>query len=265
MNNQGISPYERISQMIESISLEETISEREKVELKIELFEKYTQWTEQDYNCYNELLEKLKYVRGHKGSTQELGGVLEEIVTFIFDKSFVYEVYKNKRSSTNEIDQFVVLSDKGLQSISQLGISKDILPTNQDYFLCECKNYKDKVGVTWVGKFNTLLEVSGKCNLGLIFSYEGLAGKETNWESSHGLTKIILSLSEPDKRRYILDFNIKDFELLKDKSYNIFKIIRTKKAALEGCLNSHKLLEDVHEGYEEVKSIYLEIKDKKKG
>lgn len=257
MNSIGLTPLQRIKRQIEAT---DGLNERDKVELQVAMLNNFIKWTDDDYRVYEVLLGELEKVkRKRKPSTTELGLALENIVDFIFNKSFMYKVHSNKRSSTHEIDQFIVLTDAGIQAMHSLGISRELLPTTQHYFLGECKNYKKPVGTTWVGKFNTLMEVSGKCQLGIIFSCEGLTGKEHNWESSHGLTKVIHYSSDPNAKRYILDFNMLDFKSLKDKSVNVFDIIKSKKRALEGCLNSQQLLNDRHEGYDDIKDIFKEI------
>ena len=51
-----------------------------------------------------------------------------------------------------------------------------------------------------------------------------------------------------------------DFELLNEnRNINVFDIIKSKKRALEGCLDSQQLLADKHEGYEDIKDIFDEI------
>lgn len=189
-----------------------------------------------------------------------MGKNLENIVDFIFEKSVIYKVHSNKQSSTHEIDQFIVLSDEGIQLIEELKLSKELLITKQKYFLCECKNYKDKVPATWVGKFNTLLEVSGKCQVGILFSYKGLTGRENSWEDAHGLAKIIYYLGDNNSKRYIIDFNINDFELLnKNRNTSIIEIIKNKKIAVEIGISSQKLLEDKHDSYDNIATLFQEL------
>lgn len=267
MCNNGEKTIAEIMNMIDNVS---GITEREKTETKFKLFSKYIEWTEDDYKKYNELLDELVNIRNElkkqKGKkdksivTKSVGDALEDVVDFIFEKSFFYKVHKNKRTSTNEIDQFVVLSNKGKLALADTGFTKDMLISLQEYFLCECKNYSEKVAATWIGKFNTLLEVSGKCSVGLVFSYEGMTGKEDNWYDAHGLTKIIYRLSDDKDRRYILDININDLELLRTKPNNIYEIIQNKKQAMMSNVKSEKFYES-NEGKEEVKKIYEELVD----
>lgn len=243
-----------------------TIDEKEKIKIKTQKFYEYIKWTDEQYEEYVKLYENLKKVNTHKkdGSknyknTKEKGDALESIVDFIFDKSFFLNVHPNKRNSTNEIDQFVVISDYGKQALHEYNWSKSFLGLNQDYMMCECKNYDDKVASTWVGKFNTLLTCCGNCQLGIIFSYNGLTGEENNWYDAHGLTKIIYRISSEDKKTFVLDFNKKDFKLLLDRDNNIFSIINSKKKSLISGVKSYNFLKDSHESQEKIIKIYDEI------
>lgn len=249
-----------LSDILKQVDSCDTLTEQEKIEVKFASFKKYSQWYSKDYEQYEELLDKLKKAKRKKNhTTKEIGDALENIVDFIFEKSFFYKVFPNKRTSTHEIDQFVILSQKGKQVLHELGITREVLIAQQDYFLCECKNYKESIAATWVGKFNTLLDVTGDCEVGIIFSYKGLTGEENNWYDAHGLSKVIYRLSPEGKKRYILDFSIKDFESLRNPTNDIFSIVEAKKKALIANVKSPKLYEETHEGYEQVKLIYESI------
>jgi hypothetical protein len=257
-NGHGLSP----AQLFDLIDQADFSSEKERVDAKLDVFRKYTLWSSEHYSQYEELLKRLKSVkRKTNASTSEIGDALENLVTFIFEKSYFYKVYPNKRTGTNEIDQFVVLSEKGKQAIADYKFSPELLGVSDGYFLCECKNYKETVGSTWVGKFYTLLKVSGDCKLGIIFSCEGLTGSEHTWYDAHGLTKVIYRMSEDNNKTYILDFNMADFDSLLDRKNTIFKIINRKKEALTSCIKSMKLYEDDCEGAEEIQNIYHEIQN----
>jgi hypothetical protein len=117
-------------------------------------FEELTVWKDSDYLEFKKLLDKLKASNGADGiKTTEKGIALEDLVKFIIKKTYFYKVYGNVTTGTNEIDQVVILSDEGKQALEQFEISRDIIPIYSDLFLCECKNYKNSLGVTWVGKF----------------------------------------------------------------------------------------------------------------
>lgn len=251
-----------LADIIDDIDKIDCASEQDKISAKLKLFNKFISWTDNDYAEYDQLLDNLKKIkRKRTASTKDIGNALEAVVTFIFNKSFFYKVYPNRSTSTNEIDEFVVLSNNGKQALFEYGFTKELLISSEDYFLCECKNYKDAVGSTWVGKFNTLLDICGNCEVGIIFSCSGLTGDENSWYDAHGLTKVIYRISQENKKRFILDVNIKDLELLRNKERNIFDIIKNKKLALIANVKSKNLHMDIHEGTDKVKAIYDDIID----
>lgn len=253
----------QIMKLIDNIDI---LDEKKKIEIKVRKFYEFIQWTDEQYEEYKKLYEKLENVNQSKKNgpknyenTKEKGDALENIVDFIFNKSFFLKVHPNKRNSTNEIDQFIVISDYGKQALHEYNWNKSFLGLNQDFMICECKNYNKKVASTWVGKFNTLLDCCGNCQLGIIFSYHGLTGNENNWYDAHGLTKIIYRLSSENKKTFILDFNKNDFKLLLDKNYNIFTIIDSKKKSLISGVKSYNFLKDDEEKTNKIIEIYNEI------
>lgn len=130
------------------------------------------------------------------------GKLLENLTRYLLLQSSLYSVKSNLRNNTNEIDLLLQLNDFGDEV-------KDILPEcMHDDIVMECKNYDKNIGVTWVGKFASLLD-SQRANLGVIFSYNGLAGRN-EWDSSKGLVKKIYLR----KNVAILNFYLHDFELI---------------------------------------------------
>lgn len=248
--------------MSKGLSIAEILELKKTDKEKVDDFYAFSGWSPDDYKEYDTLLKQLKNSYGkckddseEKIITKRKGDALEDIVNFIINKSYFLEVYPNKRTSTNEIDQLIVISDYGKQSLYSNGFTRELLQFQGDFFLGECKNYDDKVGVTWVGKFNTLLKICGDCKFGIIFSYEGLTGKENNWEAAHGLTKVIYKVSDEKNRKYILDFNINDFEELSKEGTNFFKLIKAKKLALATSCKTEALYYDC-DGKEELRKIY---------
>lgn len=246
-----------ITQMMKLLDEADYISEREKIEAKLKWLYGYVKWTDDNFEEYKLLLDKL---RTKKNNTKEIGAALEDVVSFIFEKSIIYDVYKDQRTGTNEIDHFVVLNNHGKQALHEYSISKELLITKQDYFVCECKNYKETVSATWVGKFNTLLEVSGQCEVGIIFSYEGLSGEENKWYASHGLTKIIYRISDENKKRFIIDINYNDLEELYVNRDNIFNLIDRKKKSLISSIDSNKFYYHGDNDIKEMEELYNKCK-----
>ncbi|NCT39912.1 acetylglutamate semialdehyde dehydrogenase [Bacillus sp. EB93] len=162
-------------------------------------------FTGEEQKEYIKLLETFKTTNSSRSSTKEKGKALEEIVQYILDKSAVFEVYSNVRTSSNEIDILARLNAKGKYFKGQG------LLDFHDSFLSECKNYNKKVDVTWVGKFYSLVKYT-KNNLGILFSYKGLSGDK--WHNAVGLTKKLYLLEEDE--RYIIDFNYNDFKKLSE-------------------------------------------------
>lgn len=223
-------------------------------------FKEYTRWDDDIYNDYNLLLEELKRTNSNKSIlAKDKGKALENIVTFIIEKSNILDVYENIRTGTNEIDQVVILNDDAIFLHDTYNISPKYMGIDSDYFICECKNYEDSVGGTWVGKFYSLLRISGNCRLGIIFSYKGLSGKEDDWRDAHGITKIIYRIEPEDEKIYILDFNIKDFERIYSNKETFFEIIKSKKKALKINASSEKLMEK-HDNEEKLKEVIDRLK-----
>lgn len=252
--------------MSKGLTTAEILKLKKDNEKAVELFYGFSAWTDEDYQVYEKLLEQLELsykscAKENKKlgvTTKNKGDALEGIVNFIIEKSYFLEVYDNNKTATNELDQIVVISDYGKQALEYNNISSSLLNLEGDFFLGECKNYDGKIGVTWIGKFNTLLNVCGNCKLGIIFSYDGLTGKENNWEAAHGLTKVIYTLSPLNEKKYIIDFNIYDFKALSDKNNNFFNILKAKKLALGiGCKSEN--LYQPHESAKELQDIYVKM------
>jgi len=198
------------------------------------IFKEITRLSEPEKIQYDNLLMKLIDVNDKRKdySDNEKGKALEEIVAFLFDKSSVFKVHSNIRTSTNEIDHLVTFNQKGKKF-------RDYIRITGEYFLSECKNYKTKIGVTWVGKFFSLLTVQ-PCKFGIIFSYHGLSG--SGWNYGIGLTKkLFLTREKLEDRTFVIDFNIRDFERIKTGN-NLLDIIEAKMTALYTDTNfSHHL------------------------
>lgn len=171
------------------------------------LFKTITGFKEEEKLTYQQKLSHFKSLHQPtiNAGTQEKGKALEELVTFLFNTTSIFKVLENVHTSTNEIDLIMTLNSRG-NRLSAEGFLDDKF----NIFLAECKNYKKTIGVTWVGKFWSLLN-SSPAKLGIIFSYHGLSGK--NWADGIGLTKkIYMSKERIEDKIYIIDFNIEDFE-----------------------------------------------------
>lgn len=166
---------------------------------------------------YN-IIKKGKLTRSQKGKK------LEELTSLLFEKSVknLFDVYRNCRTSTNEVDLLIRWTEKARLS----GINNAFLCFGES-FLCECKNYDGPVNVTYVGKFCSLMTVAST-KLGIMVSWDGVSGR-TKWNDSKGLIKKI-ALHE---NKYIIVIDKTDIELICYKKKNLFSIIYDKYTALK--------------------------------
>ncbi|MGL5711927.1 MAG: hypothetical protein ACRCX2_02835 [Paraclostridium sp.] len=181
-------------------------------------------FSKENLENYKVLLNKFKDSVELKKNSK--GKLLEELVSFIFTNIDLFEIHENIHTSTNEIDQLIILSDLG-----KLFKSDGQIDIKSEYMLCECKNYSKKVGVTWVGKFCNLLEEQ-PARIGVIFSYHGFAGVG-KWDSAKGLCKKFYYRKENyNEKMYVIDFNISDFDKLAE-GVSFLDILSSKVEALE--------------------------------
>lgn len=183
---------------------------------------KICEFTQEQKDHYELLLNDLEREQASKtSSTKDKGAALENLVNYLLQCSGdLFEVYNDVRTNTNEIDQIIKLKVKG-RMLRSLGV----LDERYDEFICECKNYKNRVGVTYVGKFCSLMN---SCNIkfGVLFSYRGVTG--SGWKDSSGLIKKIYMKSNVNENpTIIIDFNIEDFKSIRDGN-NFLDIIETK-------------------------------------
>lgn len=202
-------------------------------------FQKICEFTEEEKEEYNQLLEQLKKTNSSTASSSEKGKSLEKIATFILKSGNLFDIYNNLRTSTNELDQLVKSNVNG-----KILCHNGIIDNRLKNFIAECKNYKESVSVTYVGKICSLLSTTQN-KICILFSFYGISGK--NWEDASGLVKkFYLSVEKPEERFCIIDFNIKDFENIQNGS-NFLQIIEDKILALQNdtsyshLLSSHEL------------------------
>lgn len=218
----------------------------------LETFNELTKWTDDDFKYFNDLLciaENID-VKDTGTTTRDVGDILEELVCFIFKKSYFFEVVKNVRTKTNEIDQVIRLSKRGMQALSRTNLSRDLLVIPEDTILGECKNYNKNIGVTWFGKFYAVLK-NCNCNFGIIFSLKKATGNFDNWSDSYGLLRSITLLEKyrHENDFYILDFGLSDFKRIGDGE-SIFDIIKAKMDSIklgtdyDNLLNKYNTLLD---------------------
>ncbi|WP_302681837.1 hypothetical protein [uncultured Ruminococcus sp.] len=198
---------------------------------------KICEFTQEQKDHYELLLNDLEREQASKtSSTKDKGAALENLVNYLLQCSGdLFEVYNDVRTNTNEIDQIIKLKVKG-RMLRSLGV----LDERYDEFICECKNYKNRVGVTYVGKFCSLMN---SCNIkfGVLFSYRGVTG--SGWKDSSGLIKKIYMKSNVNENpTTIIDFNIEDFKSIRDGN-NFLDIIETKIMKLKYDTNFETLIQ----------------------
>lgn len=197
-----------------------------------------------------------------KGSTtRETGDKLERIVDFIIKNSFFFEIHTNIHTKTNEIDEVIVLSDQGQIALHRLNLPRKILPIEDDIFLGECKNYFTTLGVTYVGKFYSLLNATGS-SFGIIFTRLGLTGDSKGFEDGYGLTKVLRMIEQaknPNKDFNIIVFTYSDYQKLLDGT-SFFEIVKAKKLELQLAADYNQFIKDNrHEAEDELKNVLAAI------
>ena len=146
------------------------------------------------------------------------------MTSILFEKSVenLFDVYRNCRTSTNEIDLLIRWTENARLS----GIN-NAFPCFGESFLAECKNYDGSVSVTFVGKFCSLMSVANT-NFGIMVSWDGVSGR-TKWNDSKGLIKKI-ALHES---KYIIVIDKNDLKQICDRKKNLFSLIYDKYVALK--------------------------------
>lgn len=233
------------------------------VQNDLDKFDIFTRWADSDKEEFKVLLENLKnpYDKSME-TTKSKGDRLEQLVEFIIKKSYFFEIFKNVRTETNEIDEVIVLSDRGKQAIKRFNLSRELIPIEEDIFLGECKNYNTSLSVTYVGKFYSLMTVTG-ISFGIVFTQKGLSGESEGYKDAYGLTKI-LRMIEKNKNEgkdfYLLTFTLEDYEkLLQGKTF--FELIKAKKLEMQMASDYNNFIKDnKHSAEDEVKKIVGEIK-----
>ncbi len=147
-------------------------------------YEKICEMSPQKKQEYSNLLKQFEDTNQNKNASKAAKGKsLENIVTFLLENAGnLFHVDRNLRTSTNEIDQFLTLNPNG-----KLLCQHGLINRKLEYFLSECKNYHTRIGVTYVGKFCSLL-MTTQTLLGVLFSYHGITGS--------GISKILGKLKK---------------------------------------------------------------------
>ena len=198
-------------------------------------------------NMPDEYIERCKSIFGDidKGQLprKEKGKKLEELTKILFERSTgsLLDVYKNCRTSTNEIDLLIRWTENA--RLAGINGAYDFMG---DTFLCECKNYDKAVDVTYVGKFSSLMSVTN-ADFGIMVSWEGVTGRG-KWSDSKGLIKKI-ALRE---KRHIVVLEKEDLRGICQKESNVFSVLYDKYTALKNETDYTKYITK-HSAEEEMK------------
>lgn len=176
-------------------------------------------------------------------TTKEKGDALENLARYLtYSNENLFNLKTNVKTSSNEIDLFLTPSDKG----------KILFNTYYKFIgngiLCECKNYNKNLGVTYVGKFSSLLRLS-EFKIGIIFTLKGLTGP-SKWKDSKGLIRKI-ALKEGI---YILDFTLEDYKKIKENGAVFLDMVENKYTALKNDIDYDDFIIK-HEAEDEYKRI----------
>lgn len=212
-------------------TIEEILSIFDQAPASLECFKGLGRLTPEKKKLYQEKYEHFLLTNNSRklnGKNEEddnriKGEALEDLVAAMFEATGEYfEIYRNIRNGTNEVDLFVQFSGKA-KRISH------ILGERYSDIICECKNYGTHVKVTYVGKFYSLMQSTNN-KIGIMFSHAGFSGK--SWSAATGLSKKLFMLKEKEEdKTYILDFSKDDFKAILDGE-SLFNILNNKCQAL---------------------------------
>lgn len=229
---------------------------KEVVRSDIDRFKSFTEWSKKDFEEYSILLDKAEKISSesdNKVNTKDVGDILENLVTFIIKRTYFFEVTRNIRTRTNEIDLYISRSDVGAQAINRYNISEDLLVIPDKIFLGECKNYNKNIGSTWFGKFYAVMKICD-CDFGILFSLKKATGNFENWSESYGLirTLTLIEKYEHGKDFVLIDFGLSDFKSI-NKGNSFFDIIKHKIIALKTGANYDSLIKKIKSDLDEEK------------
>jgi hypothetical protein len=226
--------YEGFYENCENILLSFQIPRKEKDEIK-------------------ELIDKIRYHEDKNEISGHMKGKLfEDLIYLIFNNRELTKVTQNIRTPDFEID-FVVK----LTTAAKIHRNNELIPKwIPDYFVIECKNYKDPVELTYVSKFYGLVD-SKDIGLGLFISNKGISGRgKPKWEDAAAfVNKVNLSymkVEDKDKKRVILDFSLDRIEEMINEGGNCFELINDVKMSLFSDL-SYEVSHERHYSLDKIK------------
>ncbi|UMT76037.1 restriction endonuclease [Staphylococcus roterodami] len=167
-----------------------------------------------DNESYSNLIQHISTLESNQFSnTKEQGECLEKLINTVITSTNIFETKLNLKTHNNEIDIRAEYSPAARKVAERYNLNTD----KPVYF--ECKNYKTNIGVTWVGKFASLLRTANN-EIGVIVSPTGLTG--SGWKDGMGLCKKV-ALKENIN---IISITYCDLKKLNEMS--LFSLIKNK-------------------------------------
>lgn len=252
-----------MKQNVETLGLDLRTYLNQVIQDDLERFKAFITWTDKDKREFKSLLDILEspYDKENE-TTKEKGDRLEKLVEFIINKSYFFEIYKNVRTETNEIDEVIILSDRGKQALTSFNLNRDLIPVEEDIFLGECKNYSSSLNVTYVGKFYSLMNVTG-VSFGIIFTQKGLTGNSDGYKDAYGLVKVLRMVETSRKNNekfYIITFTLEDYKRMLEGT-TFFEILKAKKLEMRLASDYTTFIsENKHASETDIKSIIAECR-----
>ena len=171
-------------------------------------------------NLYEKVLLEIYDTKKEKGDR------LENLVEQIFNYGSCFQVSKKYRTATNQLD-VTVMSPVRL-------IKPTVLDFLTPFFICECKNEKEKPGNTYYHKLASIIETTGEkgAKLGVLISKLPCASTCNDIAHDKYLqNKIVLINIVPEELKLVID-----------KKINLLKLIEVKINAV--TLNTNQQLKD---------------------
>ena len=206
------------------------------IQSKVAATKAYFELSQTKINSLRKIITEIK--SNNLKIKKDKGDLLEKLIVTFFENSELFNIVQNCRSTTNEIDLVISLTIQS-KVLRNEGIFPPWFP---DRFLVECKNYDAKVGVTYIGKFYSLVKVSNY-NLGLFITTNGVTGFTKNkmtWNDASGLIKKINlkhSLSSP--ATLLIPVNVDQIDdILLNSHGNIIELIEQLKTYIDLDVNA---------------------------
>jgi len=170
--------------------------------------------TDEDIGIFDEYISKIEDSKTWPPSKNKAkGDLLEDFAMYIFSRFVGSNVSKNKRSTDNETDIEINLSDRLLPEFMRVHLSPRII--------CECKNkVTSSVDVGMVSKLVEILPTRGS-RVGVFISLLGISG--SGWRYGEGKRKKLFIKTQLP----IISFKVDELKELRSGK-NFYTMIKEK-------------------------------------